>query len=58
LALPAVRIGEVLAAAAEIHNAEEQIRAAIEVGTPLREARAQFNYHALQTRRARVDQGR
>jgi 4-hydroxy-4-methyl-2-oxoglutarate aldolase len=58
LAIPAVRIQEVLAAAWEIHNAEEQIRAAIDSGMPLRQARAQFNYHALQTRRETLEKGR
>ncbi len=40
----------VLAAAEEIHNAEERIRAAARSGMRLDEARAQMKYHQLQTR--------
>lgn len=49
--VPKVSIDAVIEVASEIHEAEEAIRAAVESGTDLREARAQFNYHALQTRR-------
>ena len=51
VSVPQARIAEVLAAAIEIHEAEEHIRAAIESGTSLRQARKDYNYHALQTRR-------
>jgi len=40
----------VLDAAETIHEAEEQIRAAVRNGTRLDEARRQFRYHQLQTR--------
>jgi len=40
----------VLEAAETIHEAEEQIRAAVRNGTRLDEARRQFCYHQLQTR--------
>ena len=50
--LPAVRIGDVIAAARDVRGAEDKIRAAIEGGTPLRQARADLAYHSLQTRRA------
>lgn len=49
--IPPGRIAEVVAVAQEVHAAEDSIRAAIDRGTPLREARAEYNYHALQTRR-------
>lgn len=52
--LPAADEDAVLAAAEEIHGAEEHIRAACRTGMRLDEARAQFKYHQLQTRR---DQG-
>ncbi|MCW3838306.1 RraA family protein [Sphingomonas canadensis] len=41
----------VLAAAEEIHAAEERIRAACRSGMRLDDARKQFKYHSLQTRR-------
>ena len=41
----------VLAAAAEIDHAERQIREAVHSGMRLDEARKQFRYHGLQTRR-------
>jgi predicted TIM-barrel fold metal-dependent hydrolase len=47
VAVPNARIGEVLAVADEIHDAEDQIRAAILAGTPLSEARAAVGYHNL-----------
>jgi 4-hydroxy-4-methyl-2-oxoglutarate aldolase len=51
VAIPAARIDEVLEAAFEIHTAEERIRALVEAGSGLREARAQHGYHKLQTRK-------
>ncbi|WP_045879255.1 diguanylate cyclase [Pseudofrankia sp. DC12] len=48
--IPAAKAGEVVAAAREIHDAEERIRAAVEAGATLRAAREQFGYHRLQTR--------
>lgn len=50
VAVPAPRIEQVLDVAQQVHDAEEAIRAEIERGTPLREARANHGYHALQTR--------
>jgi 4-hydroxy-4-methyl-2-oxoglutarate aldolase len=41
----------VLAAAEEIHSAEENIRKAVRTGMRLDEARKQFKYHQLQTRK-------
>lgn len=52
VSVPRTRITEVLEAALEIHAAEEHIRAAIDVGTSLRQARKDYGYHALQTRRS------
>lgn len=49
--VPHLLVEQVLEIAQEIHDAEEAIRAAIESGMALREARAQHGYHALQTRR-------
>jgi regulator of RNase E activity RraA len=49
--IPAVRLEEVLAVAHDVHEAEEHIRAAIAAGTPLRQARKDFGYHTLQTRK-------
>jgi 4-hydroxy-4-methyl-2-oxoglutarate aldolase len=49
--VPARRIVEVVAVAHEIHEAEDHIRAAIEQGRSLRQARSDFGYHQLQTRR-------
>jgi regulator of RNase E activity RraA len=51
VAIPQARIAAVVAAAQEIHDAEELIRAAIEGGTDLRRAREEHGYHQLQTRR-------
>lgn len=48
--LPADRAAEVIAVATEIETAEARIRAAVEAGLSLREARAAMNYHRLQTR--------
>jgi regulator of RNase E activity RraA len=49
--IPHQREAEVLALAASIEEAEERIRAAVEQGSRLDEARTQFGYHALQTAR-------
>lgn len=49
--IPAARIEEVLATAIEIHAAEDGIRIAIENGSSLRQARNDWGYHSLQTRR-------
>jgi 4-hydroxy-4-methyl-2-oxoglutarate aldolase len=49
--VPASRQEEVLGVAEEIHAAEDAIRAAIEGGASLRQARLDYNYHTLQTRR-------
>jgi 4-hydroxy-4-methyl-2-oxoglutarate aldolase len=50
VAVPAARVEEVLAAAEEIERAEDAIRAAVEAGSPLREARIAAGYHDLQLR--------
>lgn len=52
VAIPAGRIDEVIETAKAVQAAEDQIRAAVEAGTPLRQARTEFNYHSLQTRQA------
>lgn len=49
--VPVARLDEILGVAEEIHAAEDAIRAAIEGGATLREARAEHNYHSLQTKR-------
>jgi regulator of RNase E activity RraA len=49
--IPASRTGAVLEAAVEISKAEAHIRRAVEDGATLREARAEFGYHALQSPR-------
>lgn len=49
--IPAARIEEVLATAEEIHAAEDAIREAVEGGKSLRQARIDWGYHQLQTRR-------
>lgn len=51
LVIPRGHEEAVLAAAEEIHAAEEHIRAAVRGGMRLDEARRQFKYHQLQTRR-------
>ncbi|BAK66580.1 putative aldolase [Sphingobium sp. SYK-6] len=50
--IPAEHEEVVLAAAEEIHEAEEHIRQAVRGGMRLDEARTQFKYHQLQTRKA------
>jgi len=49
--IPQAHEEAVLAAAEEIHAAEERIREACRGGMRLDEARRQFRYHSLQTRR-------
>jgi regulator of RNase E activity RraA len=51
VSVPASRVAEVLEAAEQVHAAEDAIRAAIDAGKTLREARAEVGYHSLQTRR-------
>lgn len=51
VAVPASRADEVIAAAEQIRDAESRIRADMEQGTALTEARARRGYHMLQTRR-------
>ena len=48
--IPHACAGQVLAAAQEIAAVEDQIVARVLEGCPLKEARAQLGYHALQTR--------
>jgi regulator of RNase E activity RraA len=50
VAIPASRLTEVLQAAQQVHQAEARIREAIERGASLRQARADNNYHQLQSR--------
>lgn len=52
LVIPALHEEAVLAAAEEIHAAEDAIRSAVRGGMRLDEARRQFRYHQLQTRKA------
>jgi 4-hydroxy-4-methyl-2-oxoglutarate aldolase len=49
--IPQERLDEVVKAAIEIEDAEDAIRESIRKGMSLLEARTQFNYHALQSRR-------
>jgi 4-hydroxy-4-methyl-2-oxoglutarate aldolase len=48
--IPQERLDEVVKAAREIEDAEDHIRASIQSGMTLLDARTQFNYHQLQTR--------
>jgi 4-hydroxy-4-methyl-2-oxoglutarate aldolase len=50
VSIPLQRVGEVVAIAQEIHDAEERIREAITSGADLRTARADHGYHDLQRR--------
>ncbi|WP_460062521.1 RraA family protein [Streptomyces sp. YKOK-I1] len=50
VAVPVARAEEVIAAAGRIRDAENRIRAEVEQGTSLTEARAAAGYHTLQTR--------
>ena len=52
LVVPAERADEVAALAESIENTETSIIEAVRSGKTLREARAEFGYHSLQTRRA------
>ncbi len=49
IAIPAARVAEVVAAADEIETAEDRIRAAVQAGSRLDEARKAARYHALQS---------
>lgn len=49
--LPKEHEAEILAAAEEIHHAEEAIREAVRGGKRLVDARKEFKYHQLQTRK-------
>lgn len=53
VAIPHEHEEAVLAAAEEIHAAEERIRAAVRGGMRLDEARRQFRYHQLQSKESR-----
>lgn len=55
--LPGARAAEVIATAEEIEGAEDSIRAAVEAGTALREARQSAGYHDLQYRVAQESDG-
>ncbi|WP_329231920.1 MULTISPECIES: RraA family protein [Streptomyces] len=50
VAIPVGRAEEVIAAAEQIRDAENRIRADVEQGVPLATARARAGYHTLQTR--------
>lgn len=50
VAVPAARAEEVIAAAERIRDAENRIRAEVEQGNSLTDARAAAGYHTLQTR--------
>ena len=52
LVIPQERLDEVVAAAREIEDAEDAIRGSIRKGMSLLEARTQYNYHQLQSRRS------
>jgi len=51
VSMPAGRIEAILAAAREIHEAEEHIRTLVEKGHDLRSAREAYGYHRLQSQR-------
>jgi 4-hydroxy-4-methyl-2-oxoglutarate aldolase len=51
IVIPQERLDDVVKAAIEIEDAEDHIRNSIKSGMSLIDARTQFNYHALQTRR-------
>ena len=51
VSIPQDRIEEVLDVARLVHNAEKRIREAVAGGARLADARADFGYHSLQTRR-------
>jgi regulator of RNase E activity RraA len=54
VAVPAGRIGEVIAAAKEIAVAEDRIRETVGRGASLREARQRYSYHSLQAARGKL----
>jgi regulator of RNase E activity RraA len=49
VAIPAIRVGEVIAIAEQIEDAERAIRAAVDCGRRLDDARHMFGYHSLQS---------
>ena len=51
IVIPQERLDDVVKAAIEIEDAEDHIRNSIRQGMSLLDARTQFNYHALQSRR-------
>jgi regulator of RNase E activity RraA len=51
IVIPQERLDDVVKAAIEIEDAEDHIRNSIKNGMSLIDARTQFNYHALQSRR-------
>ena len=51
VSMPAARIDEILDMAEEVRAAEDRIRAAIDAGVPLHQARAEQGYFTLQSRR-------
>jgi regulator of RNase E activity RraA len=51
IVIPQERLDDVVKAAIEIEDAEDHIRNSIKTGMSLIDARTQFNYHALQSRR-------
>ncbi|MET8878441.1 RraA family protein [Nocardia sp. NPDC004278] len=57
VAIPRRRIEEVLDVAEEVAEAEEHIRQALQAGKSLRDARAEYGYHTLQTRRVEHEAG-
>jgi 4-hydroxy-4-methyl-2-oxoglutarate aldolase len=49
--IPKLKLAEVLGVAEEVRAAEERIRLRVSAGSSLKEARAENDYHLLQTRR-------
>lgn len=49
VAIPAIHVGEVIAIAEQIEDAERAIRAAVDSGRRLDDARHMFGYHSLQS---------
>jgi 4-hydroxy-4-methyl-2-oxoglutarate aldolase len=50
--IPESRLAQVVDAAQEVQRAEEHIRSALASGTTMRQARKDFGYHSLQTRKS------
>jgi 4-hydroxy-4-methyl-2-oxoglutarate aldolase len=50
--IPESRLAQVVDAAQEVQRAEEHIRSALAGGTTMRQARKDFGYHSLQTRKS------